>query len=178
MNRKPFNRSGFNRPGTAQTVGNSGIALLKLSAIPIFANRDINSLPTEAELNLSSEAEGTNIRYSDARGELKLTTDLIPTKVLALDVGVSELVLTTHANQAIQGEAVINLEGLILSPGDEIIINTCDMTITLNGQNGTQYFSSDSEFFALLSGENEIIYTDGNTTRNVTVDIIWKDRWL
>lgn len=178
MNRRPFNRSAFNRQGTAETVGNSGIALLKLSAIPVFANRDIYSLTTESELILSTEAEGANIKYGDAGAELKLTAELTPTKVFIPDAGVSELILTTHASQSVQGEAVISLEDLILSPGDELIINTCDMTVTLNGQNGAQYFSDDSEFFALLSGQNTIIYTDGNTSRDVVLDIIWKDRWL
>lgn len=178
MNRRPFNRSAFNRQGTAETVGNSGIALLKLSAIPVFANRDINSLLTSATLVLDSGISGTNVKYGATTAAIKLSATGQQTKVIVAMAGISDMVIKTYADQAVQGESVIDLEGLILRPGDELIINTCDMTVMLNGQNGTQYFSPDSEFFALLSGDNEIIYSDGNTTRNVTLDIIWKDRWL
>jgi phage-related protein len=88
------------------------------------------------------------------------------------------MALRTAADQSIQGEAVIDLTGLVLAPGDELTINTEDMTVTLDGQNGMDYFSLDSEFFTLLSGLNTLVFTDGETTRTIAFDIIWKDRWL
>jgi hypothetical protein len=52
------------------------------------------------------------------------------------------------------------------------------MTVSVNGQNMMKFVSDDSEFFSLLPGDNEIIYTDGVTTRKVSIDILWKDRWV
>ena len=84
----------------------------------------------------------------------------------------------TEANQVLAGESVITLEGITLKPGDELIINTCDMTVTINGQNAMEYFSNDSDFFTLLNGLNTLIYNDSNSSRNISFDVIWKDRWL
>jgi len=99
-------------------------------------------------------------------------------------VGLSTMNMTTFGDQLIQGEAVINLRDdqtgtwLILAPGGELIIDTEEMTVTVNSENGMEYFSMDSDFFKLLSGENIIVYSDASDTRDVLVDIIWKDRWL
>jgi len=71
---------------------------------------------------------------------LKLTALGDGVKALSVDAGIAEVVLTASAQQAVQGEAVIALEGLTLAVGDELIINTIDMTVTVNGQNGMKYF--------------------------------------
>ena len=72
----------------------------------------------------------------------------------------------------------MRFEDLVLCPGDELVINTCDLTVTLNGLNAMEYFAADSEFITLLNGKNIIEYNDESGTRNISFDIIWKDRWL
>jgi serine phosphatase RsbU (regulator of sigma subunit) len=52
------------------------------------------------------------------------------------------------------------------------------MTITLNGEDVTRYFSADSEFFKLKPGDNSVIYSDGVKDRSVSYKILWKDLWL
>jgi hypothetical protein len=177
MNRRPLNRSGFNRPSTS-TSSATGLAQLKLGANPVSAQRTISILPTRSQLAVLGSLQPTNTKYGGGVSDLSLASVANATQVLDGGIGTALLTLLAEALQSVQGEAVITLEGLVLVPGDELIINTQDMTITLNGQNGTEYFSADSEFFTLLSGENTIIYSDGEASRKINLDVIWKDRWL
>lgn len=176
FNRQPYNRGKFNVPST-QAVGNSGIALMVMGANPISASRIISAIGS-ASMQLDDVTVGTNIKYNNGITGLVMDSHADGTKTFVASSDVSTLVMGTQASQVLSGEEVIVLEGLTLKPGDELIINTCDMTVTLNGQNAMQYFSNDSSFFTLLSGLNTVEYNDGSASRNIMFDIIWKDRWL
>lgn len=176
MNRQPYNRSGFNRTAEASQSA-SGIALMKMGATA-SANRDIKMLTTQAVLTLVGATDATNVKRNS--GKIAMVMASNGNAALALDVGsgLSQLVMAAFADFIVQGEAVINLPGLVLAPGDELVINTIDMIVTINSQNGMRYFSMDSDFFSLLNGANTIVYGDLAGSRNVSVDVIWKDRWL
>lgn len=182
MNRQPFNRSGFNRT-TKSNTGISGISLLKMSG-SVVPNRDISALATKSALILNDSANATNVKAKTGLAALVLRGTGNGLLKLDAGTGLAEMIMATSANLIVQGEAVINLRDdqsntwLALAPGDELIINTDEMTITVNDQNGMRYFSMDSDFFKLLSGENKIVYSDRSGSRDVLVDIIWKDRWL
>lgn len=178
MNRSPFNRTGFNQSGQAENTGNSGLALLKLSTSPIFMNRDIKIVSTASSMELKTEAVANTTKRVSGTAIMKLTTSGEQTKTIFADLSTAVMVLSASAKHTSFGESVITLTGLTLKPGDKLVINTCDMTVTLNGHNGMRYFSSDSEFFKLLSGANEIVYSDGSDSRSINIDVIWKDRWL
>ena len=72
----------------------------------------------------------------------------------------------------------IHLPTLSIPVGGELIIDTDDMTITLNGQNVMRHLSRDSEFFLLNPATNEIVYTSGNQNNRANINILWKDAWL
>jgi len=177
FNRQPFNRGKFNV--STSVAGNSGLALMLLGVNSVQPSVIISTSGV-ANLSLKQEQEtdATVLRYSSGSSQIILNTQVEGTKVFIVEGGASNIRMETAANQVLAGESVISLEGIILRPGDELIINTCDMTVTLNGQNAMEYFSDDSEFFNLLNGINTIIYNDGNDERDVSFDIIWKDRWL
>ena len=176
FNRQPYNRGKFNVPSAAIS-SNSGIALLKLGAVPVSAQRTI-SASGQASLKLGSLTDGTIIKYSTASAVLTMSGVADGTKVFIVSAGTAALVIMTQATHQVSGEQAMRLEGLVLHPGDELVINTGDMTVTLNGQNAMQYFSADSEFITLLNGENILEYNDESTSRDISFDIIWKDRWL
>ena len=73
------------------------------------------------------------------------------------------------------GFVTMVIEGVNMVAGDELIIDTEHMTVTLNGANIIDRVSDDSAFFKLQPGENDII-VEGGTTADVK--ILWKDRWL
>lgn len=73
------------------------------------------------------------------------------------------------------GQEVMTILGVNMVAGDELIISTEHMTVTLNGENIIDRVSDDAVFFKLMSGVNDIT-VDGGTTADVRV--VWKDRWL
>ena len=176
FNRQPYNRGKFNVPSVTIS-SNNGIATLKLGAVPVSAQRTI-SASGQASMKLSGLSDGTIVRY--AAGSCLLTLDGYAdgTKVFIVEAEDAALVMLTQATQQLSGEHVMRFEDLVLRPGDELVINTCDLTVTLNSENAMEFFAADSEFITLLNGENTIEYNDESESREISFDIIWKDRWL
>jgi len=177
VNRQPFNRSAFNRSSSTSTSSATGLSQFNLKGSAV-ANRTISVSESRAQLIARGSLAPTLGKFDSGNVALKLTALGDGVKALSVDAGIAEVALTASAQQAVQGEAVIALEGLTLAVGDELIINTIDMTVTVNGQNGMKYFSPYSEFFALLNGANTLIYSDTVAARKINFDVIWKDRWL
>ena len=176
FDRQPYNRGKFNAPLTV-TSSNSGIALLKLGTIPVDVQRTI-SASGQASMKLSGLSDGTIVRYAAGSCLFTLGSFANGTKVFIVEAEDATLVMLTQAVHQLSGEQVMRFEDLVLCPGDELVINTCDLTVTLNGLNAMEYFAADSEFITLLNGKNIIEYNDESGTRNISFDIIWKDRWL
>ncbi|QAT43435.1 phage distal tail protein [Aminipila luticellarii] len=176
FNRQPFNREGFNR-SSGQSSGASGIALLKLTAASVEARRTIAASGTSS-MKMQQTSVATVIKYAAALAALVLKGTGKGTKYFIAQADPGNMALKTAASQTLTGEASINLTGITLKPGDELIINTCDMSITLNGESVMEYMDANSEFFNLLSGLNTLEYTDGSEERTASFDVIWKDRWL
>jgi hypothetical protein len=76
------------------------------------------------------------------------------------------------------GFSTIELPGFVIPRNGDLIIDTGEMTVMLNGQDVTRFFGADSEFFKLRPGENIIVYTDDVAARNVSITFLWKDRWI
>lgn len=150
---------------------------MKLGAVPVGGQRTI-SASGQASMKLNGFSDGTIVRYATSSCLFTLGSYADGTKVFIVEAEDAALVMLTQATQQLSGEQVMRFEDLVLRPGDELVINTCDLTVTLNGENAMEFFSADSEFITLLNGENVIEYNDESGTRNVSFDIIWKDRWL
>lgn len=170
-----FNRQPFNRPAVESTAV-LGIASIKANASAILY-KDISHYGY-AHLIMRDNLDITKNYYVTGSGANKLNGILQITKNLLATSDPAEMEMLGEANQVISGESIIVLEGVALAPGDELIIDTEKMTVTINGINGMKHFSVDSEFFTLLNGDNVVIYSDNQTVRDVNIDIIWKDRWL
>jgi hypothetical protein len=76
------------------------------------------------------------------------------------------------------GAAKLELENLNLAPGDELIIDTDVIEVLLNGIPDVDFVTGDSEFFELIPGTNRLIFMDGETGRELSVTIVWSNRWL
>lgn len=176
FNRQPYNRGKFNTP-SVQTASNSGISILKLAGNEVPPQQDMTSFGTTAMV-LRTLNDAVNIKSSSGIAGLLLDSKGIQTKIHYGLTNPSDIQLQTKGEHTLAGEELINLAGLVLKPGDELVIDTCEMTVSVNGQNMMKFVSNASEFFSLLPGDNELIYTDGVTTRKVSIDILWKDRWV
>lgn len=131
-------------------------------------------------LNLSSEElHMTSVCFLEFQEEMVSSESLISTKKIWLEMDDRATATSDNIKDlALYYYDHINLKDIVLKPGDELIIDTDLMTVTLNGQNAMRYFSSQSDFFKLAPGENIIAYSDDSETKEYSVDILWKDRWL
>lgn len=62
------------------------------------------------------------------------------------------------------------------APGDQIVIDMDRLRMTLNGQNALHLMEGD--FFRLITGKNELVYTDSATGRTVRMRITFRDRYV
>ena len=75
------------------------------------------------------------------------------------------------------GEEYIELNGITLRPGEQLEIDTCALTATINGQNVMHLLSHDGDFFDFFPGAN-VIEIEATGAGAVAVDTFWKDKWL
>jgi hypothetical protein len=62
------------------------------------------------------------------------------------------------------------------SAGETIVIDMDKFTVKHNGANALNEMTGD--FFNLLDGETEIIYTDTSSTRTIGITFVYRDRWV
>lgn len=170
FNRQPFNRT------VQENTGASGIASMIMGAIAVL-NKKI-TINGSTSMRLNGTCNLTNNKSLSSTTNMILKGFTNGTKELFVIGEEANMVLDGSVAKSLSGESIIHLENLTLHKGDELIINTSEMTVTLNGENAMEYFSSDSEFFELITGANTIVYNDNNTSREVSINITWKDRWL
>ncbi len=61
-----------------------------------------------------------------------------------------------------------------LSPGDELKIDSETGEVTING---TEIFDIDGEIFDILPGSNTIEYSDNETSRDLSIEIKFTERY-
>jgi len=176
FNRQPFNRGKFN-VASSQSSGSNGIGIMVMGTNSTLVQKVISAKGITTMI-MSGTINATKVKFNNGITDMVMSSIGNGTKVFRVVTSTADMVMLTDANQSLAGESIIVLEDINLKPGDELIINTCDMTITINGQNAMQYFNNESEFFSLLSGLNTLIYSDTNASRQISFDVIWKDRWL
>ena len=148
---------GIDGIGTRKITVNAPNARLILG-LTAASSRIIRAVLPAIPININANGRGIRSLFANAP-ETKLSLEVL---------GMAEM----------YGYAVLDLEGLILPIGGNLIIDTGEMTVTLNGQDVTRYVSRNSEFFKLRPGDNVILYEDGVQSRNISYNILWKNLWL
>lgn len=176
FNRQPFNRGKFNVNTTGESSSFFGDLTFnlnisaKLTVVKSFVGT----------VDILIKTNGTMIKQRSLIGnvaiKLGLDGQISRTKTITGDIDinldlVSQNITTSDVNS-------MRFPKLVLVPGDELVIDTGEMTITLNGQNASRYFSSTSEFFSINPGENIIIYENGNQLSEADIRILWRDSFL
>lgn len=166
FNRSAYNRTSFNR---SSSIVFEWLATANAETDASAAVKIIRHLNGAVEA--VAEARGVIIRVvlpsAIAEAESSSVGDYI--RILFFDATATATGVSTY------GSITMQFPGLTMTAGDELIIDTGHMTITLNGANVIDLLSDDSEFFKLKPGENDII-VEGGTTADIKV--LWKDRWL
>ena len=172
FNKSPYNRAPYNRRASfvfewtamANAEGTSGGPLL----ITRYMDGDAGG---------GSAAYGAVVRAVLPAGAAEALAepkgDFVRTLVFS---GAAEAAGTGEgACVSAYGQETLTVSGLDMRPGDELIIDTDHMTVTLNGANIVDRVEDDSIFFKLKSGVNDIV-VEGAAAADIKV--LWKDRWL
>lgn len=172
-----FNRTAFNRKSSniIKPTGSSNIKVI-ISKAEYKVNKHIID-KVKVNINMSAKGQYKVIKKAP-RGYSKLTV-LVPkatgTKVVS-GAGKSVIVFSAKGIGNIYGEEYFELKNLNLKPGEEIIIDMCELTVTKNGVNAINLIEVDSDFFDFLPNLNEI-NVEANTSK-LAINTFWKDRWL
>lgn len=117
----------------------------------------IMGVMSNADMEINSRALSTNLMYaSEATGDMSID---------AFGVG------------SLLGEDYVEIKGLVLKPGQEVEIDMCNLTVTVNGENAMHLMSTDGDFFDFLIGDNDI-EIEAIGANGVQIDTYWKDKWL
>ena len=161
-------------------VGKNGIPIYCTASMRMTVSGSFNVFRAVTAVALfRAEAYGQMICIRPAAGEasLHMCTEGACIRIKFLTSSVNMLMLASALGYRTYGTKELEFENIELKAGDEVIINTDDMTVTINGQNATVFLSADSDFFKLKPGEN-IISISGSDGAVGDAYIIWKDRWL
>ncbi len=81
----------------------------------------------------------------------------------------------TAQTASVFGVDILSLPQIVLKPGQELIINTDDMTVTIDGENAIHLLSDDSVFFFFWrKGEDIITYSDASSNRSINLKVMYK----
>lgn len=172
-NRTTYNRSGYNRIDidefiwSAEAFGQSGAAAYIIVTRRLTGNA-----------SAVGSASGDIVRIFAMQGDIS-----------AESVGIGRIIRIRSFSSEVEAISYAKATGLVsygteilafsddltLQPGDELIIDTDAMTVTLNGENAVAYVTDDSIFFKLAPGDSTLNFAGGD---QADIRILWKDRWL
>jgi hypothetical protein len=177
FNRGNFNQAKFNASSDAHGYVSGAVALRLTTAGKIGRIRPVAGT---SPLNLSASCKPTLIRPLPAQTlEMRLGAQGKVVRKRPLSAQAAALNLTARADYHAFGTEEFALPGLIVRPGDELVIDTDLMTVTLNGVNIARYVRMNSQFIKLLAAGNTFVYQDkSGATRKADVRVEWKPRWL
>jgi hypothetical protein len=177
FNRSGYNKINFNRVGS-DAIGNiSASAFLSFSATCKIGR--IRKVSAVAGVSFGGGAALTRtFAVYLAPAEISIGALAAPQKRMFVQA-FANVDLGAQATYYAYGVEEMSLPGLVMRPGDELVIDTDLMIVTLNGVNVARYVSMNSQFIRLLASGNTLIYQDASgQTRKATVRVEWKPRWL
>ena len=171
-NRAPYNKTAYNRTTSIvfEWLATANAETDTAAEVKVIRYLDGSA---EAITNVSGAFVRVLMPAALAEAETGSVGDYIRTLFFS---ALAEAVATASGTGvSTYGSVTLIIEGVNMVAGDELIIDTEHMTVTLNGANIIDRVSDESAFFKLQPGENDII-VEGGTTADVK--ILWKDRWL
>lgn len=176
-NRAAYNRTPYNIAANAPEV--RGMATLELVATGkgyVRSNPGASTVMLEA---ITAGGEPSRKRYGGTgRIAIEMASSGFAGKRMFAIANTALLEMIAAGGYiGIYGSDIIHLSGITIPPGSELVIDTDEMTITLDGENAIRYLTNDSVFFTLEPGQN-IMSLDGDAQSLTDIYIIWKDRWL
>ena len=177
MNMTKFNVGKFNVKSSAiGSVNGSSDMAIDTSVSSILIDKYIEKTQSNISINTVATAH-VNLVGITGNADLELISKALAANlVYGEDLG-GDMILDAYAVGSLLGEDYVEIRGLRLEPGEEVEIDMCNLTVTVNGENAMHLMSADGDFFDFLIGENEI-EIEAIGANGVQIDTYWKNRWL
>lgn len=115
--------------------------------------------------------------------EIRMVTEAIETAIEMMSSLIRQRILDTTINTSTEFSVKVqhlHVDEIVVSgdiaPGDRLVIDTRNLTVTLNGENALHLLGGD--FFDLVLGNNKITYTDASENRNVLMRVTHRDKFV
>lgn len=175
---KKYNLGKFNIKDSAETSV-SASAEISISSACKSVNVDKHiKIEKAVEIYIDSKASAhAELKSTRAVAEINFDAKALASNLVYSSRGFSDVEFMSKAVASLLGESYLELNNINLRPGEEVEIDTCNLTVTKNGENALHLMSSDGDFFDFLIGENGVdIVAEG--AGNIQVDAYWRDKWL
>jgi len=178
LNTQKFNLGKFNViGGWAVSISATIIAKSGMEAFFNVAYRARGEMTAHSGLDVLQPARVIPFMPGEMAAESGLSARYYR-RVPMLPLPIDALSGMTAQTAAVFGVDVLSLPQIVLRPGQELIIDTDNMTATIDGQNAIHLLSDDSVFFLLAQGEDIITYSDNSGSRHINIKVMYKNRWL
>ena len=172
-----FNVGKFNvkNSETASVNGNSDLVLE--SNISKFL---VDKYISEAEVSIELDAKANfyiKIMGVESNADMEMNSRALSTNLMYASEATGDMSIDAFGVGSLLGEDYVEIKGLVLKPGQEVEIDMCNLTVTVNGENAMHLMSTDGDFFDFLIGDNDI-EIEAVGANGVQIDTYWKDKWL
>lgn len=179
-NKSPFNRSQFGR----QTDSQCNVAVSMGSRLDmVIAPIKIRAKLPETNLKAAYEVQCGNVWIYIPVVPVTMAAQInmmAPISVKyplgAMEMG-AEISMSIGAIRTAETESM-TLERLHLEPGQILIIDTDTQDIEVDSEIGVDYWVEGGTFFQLKNGKNNLTFSDNAQSRNLSVTVLWADRYL
>ena len=178
-----FNRNSFNRDTFNRSSGTSSGLLAGSARLVFDATAEIHSTaPMQGAAGIIFGVDG-NLVSTRPYGQTVAGIEFDGVATITADAYYkdAEIGITFDATASairISNDTELALEGLNFKPGDTIIIDTETLDVFINGEPDVASWVVGSDFFQLEKGTNALTFYDNANNRELTVTVLWADRWL
>lgn len=172
-----FNVGKFNVKNSevASVNGNSNLVLesnISKFLIDKYMPKAETSIELDAKANLYIRIMGI-----ESNADMEMNSKALSSNLIYASKTTGDMFIDAYGVGSLLGEDYVEIAGLVLKPGQEVEIDMCNLTVTVNGENAMHLMSTDGDFFDLLIGDNDI-EIEAVGANGVQIDTYWKDKWL
>lgn len=172
-----FNVGKFNVKNSeiASVNGNSNLVLesnISKFLVDKYMSKAEASIELDAKANLYIRIMGI-----ESNADMEMNSKALSSNLVYASEAIGDLTIDAYGVGSLLGEDYVEIAGLVLKPGQEVEIDMCNLTVTVNGENAMHLMSTDGDFFDFLVGDNDI-EIEAVGANGVQIDTYWKDKWL
>lgn len=172
-----FNVGKFNVKNSEVASVNANSDLVLGSNLSKFL---VDKYISEAEVSIELDAKANlyiRIMGIESNADMEMESKALSSNLVYASEATGDMSIDAYGVGSLLGEDYVEIAGLILKPGQEVEIDMCNLTVTVNGENAMHLMSTDGDFFDFLIGDNDI-EIEAVGANGVQIDTYWKDKWL